>query len=112
MLLPAPQQDSNLRTRLRRPMGGEAVTYAVTCENMPPADLCLESLSRLSRGLGVWWRSRCDPADQRGYPKVRSAGLAVDLVQQGPSASRCASSKQSPQRSYRLTQCSSRAMRW
>jgi hypothetical protein len=46
-------------------MGGEAVAYAVTCENMPPADLWLDSLSRLSRGLGLWWRSRCDPAGQR-----------------------------------------------
>src|SRR5258708_21578691 len=91
--LPAPPAGFEPAHTAPETMGGEAVTYAVTCGNMPPADLCLESLPRLSPGLGVWWRSRCDPAGQRGYPRVRSAGLVVDLVQQGPSASRCASSK-------------------
>src|SRR5258708_12653279 len=107
MLLPAPSRGFEPAHTAPETMGGEAVTYAVTCENTPPADLCLESLSRLSRGLGVWWRSRCDPAGQRGYPKVRSAGLAVDLVHQVPTPSRFPTSKQCPHRSSRFTTCSS-----
>ena len=70
-------------------MRGSLCAPILTCANISPADTELEFLSRFSRVPGACRAQNAIPAGQRRYTGSGREGLAVDLVQQGPTASRC-----------------------